>query len=286
MSEAGAGRTALVTGASRGIGCAIARALAARGVRIALHYHANDAAAIATRAELDGEGHLLCKADLTDADATVRLWHEVTAALGGIDILVNNAGLFIDHPPLSTHFEAWTAAWRQTLAANLLGPANLSLLAAQAMAARPVLDVMSGGALDHGGASGHRGLAHHGTPKLSWGRGRIVNISSRGAFRGEPDAPAYGASKAGLNALSQSMAKALAPHGVYVYCLAPGFVATEMAASALEGPAGAEIMAQHPLGRIATPEEIARTAVFCALDAPAAMTGSIIDLNGASYLRT
>jgi NAD(P)-dependent dehydrogenase (short-subunit alcohol dehydrogenase family) len=274
MSDAGSGRTALVTGASRGIGSAIARALAARGVRIALHYHKNDAAAVAARAELDGGGHLLCQADLNDAAATARLWHEVTAALGWVDILINNAGVFIDHPPLSTDFDTWTAAWRQTLAANLLGPANLSLLAAQAMAARTPFEALAGEAPHHG--------AHH----PAWGRGRIVNISSRGAFRGEPDAPAYGASKAGLNALSQSMAKALAPRGVYVYCLAPGFVATDMAASALDGPGGAEILAQQPLGRIATPEEIAAAAVFCALDAPAAMTGSIIDLNGASYLRT
>jgi NAD(P)-dependent dehydrogenase (short-subunit alcohol dehydrogenase family) len=287
-----AGRTALVTGASRGIGRAIAQALAARGVRIALHYHTNDAVADAIRAQLDGDGHLLCKADLTDAAATARLWHEVTAAFGPVDILVNNAGLFIDHPPLSTDFDAWTSAWKQTLAANLLGPANLSLLAAQAMVARPSLAAMPREAMDQGAAAGHGGAAnpgdaeHKGAQDVSWGRGRIVNISSRGAFRGEPDAPAYGASKAGLNALSQSMAKALAPRGVYVYCLAPGFVATDMAATVLEGPAGADILAQHPLGRIATPQEIARTAVFCALDAPAAMTGSIIDLNGASYLRT
>ncbi len=275
-----------MTGASRGIGSAIARALSARGVRIALHYHANDAGAVATFAELDGGGHLLCKEDFTDAAATARLWHEVTAAFGPVDILVNNAGLFLDHPPLSTDFDAWTAAWRQTLAANLLGPANLSLLAAQAMVARPSSAVGNGGARQRGEAEGQAGAEHQVADDRSWGRGRIVNISSRGAFRGEPDAPAYGASKAGLNALSQSMAKALAPCGVYVYCLAPGFVATDMAASVLEGPAGVEILAQHPLGRIATPDEIARTAVFCALDAPAAMTGSIIDLNGASYLRT
>jgi len=137
---------------------------------------------------------------------------------------------------------------------NLLGPANLSLLAAQAMAA-------SGG-------------------------GRIVNISSRGAFRGEPEAPGYGASKAGLNSLSQSLARALAPSGVLVYCIAPGWVETEMAAEMLEGARGGEIRAQHPLGRLNQPEEVARTAVFCALDAPAAMTGAVLDVNGASYLRT
>ena len=263
MSEpdVGEARTALVTGASRGIGRAIAVALAARGVRIAVHYHSNETAAEETRRQLAGHGHLPCSADLTDAAAAARLWSEVIAAFGRIDILVNNAGLFIDHPPLATAFDTWVAAWRITLATNLIGPANLSVLAAQTMAAQPP-----------GGDA--------------FGRGRIVNISSRGAFRGEPDAPAYGASKAGLNALSQSLAKALAPRGVYVYCLAPGFVETDMAARALNGPDGAAILAQHPLGRVSQPEEVARSAVFCALDAPAAMTGSIIDINGASYLRT
>jgi NAD(P)-dependent dehydrogenase (short-subunit alcohol dehydrogenase family) len=118
------------------------------------------------------------------------------------------------------------------------------------------------------------------------GGGRIVNVSSRGAFRGEPLAPAYGASKAGLNSLSQSLAKALAPQAVFVFCLAPGWVDTDMATEHLAGPQGAEILAQHPLGRIATADEIARTALFCALDAPAAMTGAVLDINGASYLRT
>ncbi|MGO8857439.1 MAG: SDR family NAD(P)-dependent oxidoreductase [Steroidobacteraceae bacterium] len=251
-----------MTGASRGIGRAIAQNLAARGVRVAVHYHTNEEAAHEVRMQLAGEGHLLCKADLTDAAATARLWTQVVAAFGVVDVLVNNAGLFVDHPPLTTEFDAWAAAWRLTLAANLIGPANLSLLAAQTMAAQP----QAGDA--------------------AFGRGRIVNISSRGAFRGEPDAPAYGASKAGLNSLSQSMAKALAARGVYVYCLAPGFVETDMAARLLTGPGGADILAQHPLGRVSLPDEVAKTAMFCALDAPAAMTGSIIDVNGASYLRT
>jgi 3-oxoacyl-[acyl-carrier protein] reductase len=261
MNPAGRRKTALVTGASRGIGRAIARSFAARGVRLALHYHVNDRAAEETRTQLDGDGHILCAADLADAAAAARLWRGVVEALGQVDILVNNAGLFVDHPPLSTAYDEWCAAWLHTLAANLQGPANLSLLAAQTMTARP-------------------------SAEGSWGRGRIVNISSRGAFRGEPDAPAYGASKAGLNSLSQSMAKALAPQGVYVYCLAPGFVATDMAAALLEGPEGPGILAQHPLGRISMPDEVAAAAAFCALDAPAAMTGCIIDVNGASYLRT
>jgi NAD(P)-dependent dehydrogenase (short-subunit alcohol dehydrogenase family) len=254
--------SALVTGASRGIGRAIAIVLALRGVRVAVHYQANQIAARETLGKLAGRGHALFSADLADAAATATLWREVSEEFGRIDLLVNNAGIYREHPPLAVGVEEWQEAWRATLATNLLGPANLSLRAAQAMSELPERRARS------------------------WGRGRIVNISSRGAFRGEPDAPAYGASKAGLNSLSQSLAKALAPRGVYVYCLAPGWVETEMAAAYIAGAAGAELLAQHPLGRIAGSEEIAQAAAFCALDAPAAMTGSIIDLNGASYLRT
>lgn len=246
--------SALVTGSSRGIGRAIAQQLAARGTRVALHYQRNRAAAEATLASLPGEGHALFAADLLDATAPAQLWTAASTAFGRIDLLVNNAGIYELHPPLTTTPADWDRAWQRTLTANLHAPAKLCHFAAQAMAAA--------------------------------GGGRIVNISSRGAFRGEPEAPAYGASKAGLNALSQSLARALAPRSVYVFCLAPGWVMTEMAAEHLTGPRAAEILAQHPLGRVATADEIARAAVFCALDAPAAMTGSILDLNGASYLRT
>ena len=228
--------------------------LAQRGVRVAVHYRNNRLAAGQTLAGLAGNGHFFFDADLSQPSESSLLWQRVVDRMGSVDILINNAALYIFHPPLTTAFAAWQAAWQETLAANLLGPADLSLLAAQSMAAR--------------------------------GAGRIVNISSRGAFRGEPDAPAYAASKAGLNALSQSLAKALAPAGVYVYCIAPGWVETEMATSHLEGPEGPAILAQHPLGRVSRPDEVANAAVYCALDAPAAMTGSVIDVNGASYLRT
>jgi 3-oxoacyl-[acyl-carrier protein] reductase len=253
---------ALVTGASRGIGSAIATALAARDVRVALHYHTNRAAAETALARLPGSGHGLFRADLADPSATLAMWDEIGGRLGPIDAVVNNAGVYLDHPPLSTNYAAWQEAWQRTLATNLVGPANLSLLAAQAMAARaaPV--------------------------GPDFGRGRIVNVSSRGAFRGEPDAPAYGASKAGLNALSQSLARAVAPCGVYVYCVAPGWVETEMATAHLAGPGGAAIVAQHPMGRVNRTDEVANAVVYCALDAPAAMTGGVIDVNGASYLRT
>jgi len=253
---------ALVTGASRGIGREIAMRLAARGVRVALHYRNNRDAAAAALAALPGEGHAAFAADLGDSDALLGLWREVRENLGSIDILINNAGIYTLHPPLTTEFALWDGAWRETLATNLFGPANLSLLAAQSM-------------------------SEHGLKfERDFGRGRIVNISSRGAFRGEPEAPAYGASKAGLNALSQSLAKALAPREVYVYCIAPGWVETEMAHAHLNGPEGAAILAQHPMGRVNRVDEIANATVYCALDAPGAMTGSVIDVNGASYLRT
>jgi NAD(P)-dependent dehydrogenase (short-subunit alcohol dehydrogenase family) len=252
---------ALVTGASRGIGAVIAAHLAARGVRIALHYRSRKSDAVAVLAKLPGAGHAAFASDFADLEAPSRLWREVTIQMGSVDILVNNAGLFLDHPPLTTSYESWRSAWTLTLGANLIGPANLSLLAAQSMNQREPVD-----------------------PRF--GRGRIVNISSRGAFRGEPDSPAYGASKAGLNSLSQSLAKALAPRSIFVYCLAPGWVETDMAHTHLTGAAGADILAQHPLGRVSQPEEIANAAVYCAMDAPAAMTGGVIDVNGASYLRT
>jgi NAD(P)-dependent dehydrogenase (short-subunit alcohol dehydrogenase family) len=251
-----------VTGASRGIGRVIALQLAQRGVRVALHYRNNREAAAASLGSLPGAGHASFDADLSDPTEASLLWQRVTDSLGAVDILINNAGLYVFHPPLKTAYDNWQSAWQLTLATNLAAPANLSLLAAQSMAARAPLQ------------------------SREFGRGRIVNISSRGAFRGEPDAPAYAASKAGLNALSQSLAKALAPHAVYVYCVAPGWVETDMATSHLGGPEGPAILAQHPLGRVSRSDEIANTAVYCALDAPAAMTGCVIDVNGASYLRT
>ncbi len=240
----------LVTGASGGIGAAIASVLAARGATIVLHYQSNRAAAEASLRALQGAGHELIQADLTDPAAIERLWQDIDARRP-IDALVNNAGIFPNHPPLTTDYAGWTAAWQRTLALNLSGPAYLSYFAARAMAER------SGG--------------------------RIVSVSSRGAFRGEPLAPAYAASKAGLNAFSQSMAKALAPQGVCVFVVAPGWVSTARVATAIADKA---VIADQPLGRVATPEEVAQVVTFCVLDAPASMTGAILDVNGASYLRS
>ncbi|MGD8857537.1 MAG: SDR family oxidoreductase [Chloroflexota bacterium] len=248
------GRVALITGSSRGIGRATAVLFAAAGARVAVHYHRNRVAAEETLSRLEGQDHMLFQANLSDPPQAESLVSAVVSEMGHIDVLVNNAGIFEAHPILDISFEDWRNAWMRTLDINLLGPANLCYWTAQHMITR--------------------------------GGGRIVNVSSRGAFRGEPDAPAYGASKAGLNAMSQSLAKALAPHGVFVCVVAPGFVETDMAASSLDGPEGDAIRAQSPLNRVAKAEEVARAVLFLASEGTEFMTGCIVDVNGASYLRS
>lgn len=247
------GQVVLVTGASRGIGRAVARRFALARASVVVQYQSNEAAAASVLTELGDGEHMTAQADVSDADDVVSLVGGVLDRFGRIDVLVNNAGLYESHPVLSTTFEEWQASWRRTMATNLFGPANLIHAVVPSM-------------VDCGG-------------------GRIVNVTSRGAFRGEPDHAAYGASKAALNSLSQSMARALAPHGVYVTAVAPGFVETDMAAPYLEGPEGDAIRSQSPMGRAATADEVARVIVFLATPGSESTTGTIVDVNGASYLR-
>ncbi len=249
------GKAALITGASRGIGRAIAHAFAAHGARVAVHYHRNEVAAQQTLSILAGEGHKIVAADLADPQAAENLVPAVVAALGDLDILVNNAGIYEQLAVTEATPEAWRHHWQRSLATNLLGPAWVTLPAVQHMLAR--------------GSGGH-----------------IVNISSRGAFRGEPTAVAYGASKAGLNAMSQSLAQALAPFNIIVTVVAPGFVATDMTEELLAGEPGEAIRRQSPLNRVASPEEVASVALFLVSGQADYLTGAIVDLNGASYLRS
>ena len=247
------GRAILVTGAARGIGRAIAEAFAEQGDRVAVHYGHSAALAAEVLAGLPGSGHAVVQADLADPQAVRRMVDEACAVLGGLDVLVNNAGIFTPHPITDVSYEQWQAAWQATLAVNLTGAANVTWCAVQHMMPR--------------------------------GGGRIVNVSSRGAFRGEPDQPAYGASKAGLNAFGQSLARALAPHGIAVTTVAPGYVETDMATSLLAGPSGDQIRAQSPFGRVARPSEIAAAVLYLASPDAEWASGTIVDLNGASYLR-
>jgi 3-oxoacyl-[acyl-carrier protein] reductase len=251
--SAGGGRAVLVTGASRGIGAAIARAFATAGDRVAVHYGSSATGAERVAASLDGEGHVVVGADLADPDAVRRMVDAAADGLGGLDVLVNNAGVIAPHPITETTYEDWQRAWQDTLAVNLVGAANVTWCAAQHM-------VRGGG-------------------------GSIVNVASRGAFRGEPSQPAYGASKAGLIAFGQSLARALGPHGITVTAVAPGFTETDMAAEQLAGEKGNQRRAESPLGRVATPQEVAAAVVFLASPAAAMASGSVLDVNGASYLR-
>jgi 3-oxoacyl-[acyl-carrier protein] reductase len=245
-------RAVLVTGASRGIGRAVAEAFAARGDRVAVHHRDSASLADSVAAGLDGSGHAVVQADLADADAVRLMVDAAHAALGGLDVLVNNAGIYVSHPITATSYADWQRAWQDTLAVNLTGAANVTWCAVQHMR--------------------HTG-------------GRIVNVSSRGAIRGEVEHPAYAASKGGLDSLSGSLARTLAPYGIAVATVAPGYVQTEMAAEHLSSERGDEIRAQSPFNRVATPAEIAAAVVYLASAEAEWASGAIIDLNGASYLR-
>ena len=247
-------RRVLVTGASRGIGRAVAQAFADAGDRVAVHYGKASDEAQRTLDALPGHGHLRVQADLTDADAVRGAVEQAAAGLGGLDVLVNNAGIFLAHPPLATSWEAWQDIWTRTLQVNLLAAAHATFSAV------PHLVAAGGGA--------------------------VVNVSSRGAFRGEPECPAYGASKAGLNAFGQSMALALAPYDIAVATVAPGFVETDMAREVLDGPGGDAVRAQSPFGRVARPEEVAAAVLWLAAPEAQFASGTIVDVNGASYLRS
>ncbi len=265
-------RGVLVTGASRGVGAAVARAFAAHGDRVVVHHSGERSAELAEAVlgSLAGSGHARLAADVSDPAAVAALADAAVGALGRVDVLVNNAAMIVppgrgasrrgDHPLDATSYEDWVQVWQRTLATNLLGPAHLTWCVARQMIEVP--------------------------PAEEVPVGRIVNVGSRGAYRGEPDIPAYGAAKAGLHAFGQSMAQHLGRYGIAVTSVAPGFVATEMAGYALADPQAAErTRAQSPFGRVAEPEEVAHAVL--ALAAPEAewASGAVLDLNGASHLR-
>lgn|SRR5258706_2210503 len=194
-------------------------------------------------------------ADFADPAAPQMLWQTALDRLDGrIDVLINNAGVF-ESNPLDRPHDEWVADWERTMRVNLTASAELSRLAV-----RHWQDRESGG--------------------------RIVNIASRAAYRG--DSPAhwhYAASKAGMVAMTKSIARAYAAEGILAFAICPGFTMTGMAEEYLSSRGGEKLFADIPLGRVAAPEEVATAARFLALEAPASMTGGVIDVNGASYVR-
>jgi 3-oxoacyl-[acyl-carrier protein] reductase len=225
----------LITGASRGIGAAIAASF--------------DPATTKVVAMSSKDG------DLNDPAVPAQLWAKALEGLDSrIDVLINNAGIFEENPISRTDAD-WLASWDRTMQVNLTASADLCR--------RAVLHWQENGA-----------------------SGRIVNIASRAAYRG--DSPAhwhYAASKAGMVAMTKTIARAYAKEGIYAFAICPGFTMTGMAEDYLESRGGYKLLADIPLGKVADPEEVAVMARFCALDAPPSMTGAVLDVNGASYVR-
>ncbi len=193
-------------------------------------------------------------ADFEQTGAAAGLWNAALDKLDGrIDVLINNAGIF-EALPIDQADDDWRDDFERTLRINLTASAELCRLAVRHFSER--------------------------------GGGRIVNIASRAAYRGDsPDHWHYAASKGGMVAMTKTIARGYAAQNIYAFAICPGFVMTGMAEDYLESRGGEELLADIPLGRVATPQEVAETIRFCALDAPPSMTGAVLDINGASYVR-
>ncbi len=247
-------KVVLISGGTRGIGAATAKAFASEGARVILNYRSNDEAAQATLKALEGKEHKAIACDIGNPAAIADMVDEVVTGYGQIDILVNNAAVHEVHPIDTVNYASWQKEWKDTIGINLIGTANLTYCVAQHM--------------------------------ITARSGQIIFVSSRGAFRGEPDQPAYGASKAGINALAQSLAQKLAPYNITTGVVAPGFVETDLVSDILQSERGLAIQKQSPFNRVARPEEVAHAIMFFADPRSLWSSGAILDVNGASYLRT
>ena len=235
----------LITGSTGGIGKALCHSFAKANAKVILHFNKQKDTAKNLINSLPGDGHSLIQADLSNSNEI----KDMVDSISDLDIVINNAALVEQIDMNEMSYNDWIHYWRKTLDVNLLGPADLTFLCANSM-------------------------------KMNSG-GKFINISSRGAFRGEPKAPAYGSSKSALNSFGQSMALALAKNNILFYTIAPGFVETDRVKNIIND----EIKAQSPLNRVAKPEEVAQTALSLASSGNDFLPGSIIDVNGASYFR-
>ncbi len=241
---------ALVTGSTRGIGRAIARRLADEGFRVVVHGRADGGRGAALLGELAGRGHGFVAGDLAEPEAARELFAAAVAEAGPLTVLVNNAAIYEEAPFLADDLEAFRAAWRRTLRVNLESAAELAYLAANHMRGRG---------------------------------GKIIQIASRSAFRGETEFAPYAVSKAGMVNLTICLARALAKDRVYAYTVAPGWTDTDMGRASLTDPEG--VLAQIPFGRMASPEEVAGVVAFLVRREADYLSGITIDVNGASYFR-
>lgn len=240
-------KTVLITGASRGVGKEAARACAKAGAKVILHFNVNQEAAAELAKELDAVGCVA--ADLSRKGAADELWRQAKHMAGKIDAVVNNAGVYRETP--LDNAQSWDRNWAEQFQVNVMAPCELMR-----------------NAINDWGSKG----------------GAIVNIASRAAYRGDgPDHAGYAASKAALVAASKTLARAHAKDNVLIYTLTPGWIETDMAPSRIEARAAA--VADIPLGRVAQPQEIAAMTAFLLSGQCGSATGSVIDINGASFMR-
>ncbi len=246
------GRTILVTGASRGIGRALAQGLADAGATLAVHYHRDSAAADSLVAAVGRDARTF-QADLADPAACDQLFDSVAGAYDRLDVLVNNAGMALKLP-LDLDSGAWRKGWDRTMAVNLR--------AVEALSRRAI-----GHFREHDG-------------------GRIINIASRAAFRGDvPEYMSYAASKGGMVALTRSIARAYGKDGIRAFVLAPGFVRTEMAQDFIDEYGEDHVLDELSLERLTEPEDLVPLVVLLASGGADHATGTSIDVNAGSYVR-
>jgi NAD(P)-dependent dehydrogenase (short-subunit alcohol dehydrogenase family) len=244
-------KVVLITGGSRGIGAETARRMAAAGGRVIINYRSSEAEADALVNEI-GANATATQADVADPSALETMINDVVSRFGAIDVLVNNAAVFEYNPFDGDDFAAWQKGWRRTFDLNVFAAANAAWLAMRAMRQR--------------------------------GGGKIINVASRAAWRGETEFADYGASKAALVNLTRSIARACAKDNIVASCVAPGFIETEMAKPELEKHRD-EILRQIPLGRVGSTADVAGVILFLASPMGDYLNGVTIDINGGSWFQ-
>jgi 3-oxoacyl-[acyl-carrier protein] reductase len=245
------GSTVLVTGASRGIGEAIARTLHGAGASVILHYSQGEAEARQIAADLGGERTHLIQADLSKPGESRELWHQALAWRGSIQAVVNNAAK-MPAAAITDEWDRWATAWQETLQVNLIAMADLC----------------------------REAIAHF----QAQGGGTLVNLASRAAFRGDgPEFMAYAASKGGVIGLTRTIAKGFAADGVRAYAIAPGFVRTDRIEQVMAERGAEYVTRDIPMGAPAEPQDIANLVAFLVAGLAPHATGATFDVNGASY---